>query len=80
MFGTNIPLAEPQPADLIGVFYSGAYGYSASNLGFLSHPTPAEVLLWQSEARLLRPVGKPEDVLRGQEALPAPGQESGLLR
>jgi diaminopimelate decarboxylase len=80
MFGTNIPLAEPQPADLIGVFYSGAYGYSASNLGFLSHPTPAEVLLWQGEARLLRPVGKPEDVLRGQEALPAPGQESGLLR
>jgi diaminopimelate decarboxylase len=80
MFGTNIPLAEPQPGDLVGVFYSGAYGYSASNLGFLSHPTPAEVLLWQSEARLLRPVGKPEDVLRGQEALPAPGQESGLLR
>jgi diaminopimelate decarboxylase len=79
MFGTNIPLAEPQPADLIGVFYSGAYGYSASNLGFLSHPTPAEVLLWQGEARLLRPVGKAEDVLRGQEALPAPGQESGLL-
>ncbi len=69
MFGTNIPLVEPRAGDLIGVFYSGAYGYSASNLGFLSHPTPAEVLLWQGEARLLRPPGKPEDVLKGQEAL-----------
>src|SRR5918997_97965 len=55
MFGTNIPLEDPRPGDLIGVFYSGAYGYSASNLGFLSHPTPAEVLLWRGEAPLLRP-------------------------
>ncbi len=68
-FGANIPLAEPKPGDLIGVFYSGAYGYSASNLGFLSHPTPAEVLLWQGEARLLRPAGKPEDVIKGQLGL-----------
>ncbi len=68
-FGANIPLAEPKPGDLIGVFYSGAYGYSASNLGFLSHPTPAEVLLWQGEARLLRPAGKPEDVINGQMGL-----------
>lgn len=69
MFGANIPLAEPEVGDLIGVFYSGAYGFSASNLGFLSHPAPAEVLLWQGEAHLLRPGGKPEDVLRDQQAL-----------
>jgi diaminopimelate decarboxylase len=69
MFGTNIPLAEPEVGDLLGVFYSGAYGYSASNLGFLSHPTPAEVLLWQGEARLLRSLGRPEDVLKGQGGL-----------
>jgi diaminopimelate decarboxylase len=69
MFGSNIPLAEPEVGDLIGVFYSGAYGFSASNLGFLSHPAPAEVLLWQGEAHLLRPPGKPEDVLEGQKAL-----------
>jgi len=80
VFGTNIPLVEPEAGDLIGVFYSGAYGYSASNLGFLSHPTPAEVLLWQGEACLLRPLGKPEDVLKGQEALPTAGQEPGVLR
>src|ERR671920_1099897 len=31
MFGNNIPLVTPEAGDLIGVFYSGAYGYSASN-------------------------------------------------
>src|SRR5829696_6664315 len=69
MFGSNISLADPEVGDLIGVFYSGAYGYSASNLGFLSHPAPAEVLLWRGEAHRLRAGGKPEDVLDGQEAL-----------
>ena len=69
MFGSNIPLADPEVGDLIGVFYSGAYGYSASNLGFLSHPAPAEVLLWKGEPHQLRAGGKPEDVLNGQEAL-----------
>jgi len=72
-FGNNIPLAAPEVGDLIGVFYSGAYGYSASNLGFLSHPSPAEVLLWHGEEHLLRPGGRPEDVLEGQEALSKPG-------
>jgi diaminopimelate decarboxylase len=69
MFGSNIPLADPEVGDLIGIFYSGAYGFSASNLGFLSHPAPAEVLLWQGEAHRLRAGGKPEDVLAGQEPL-----------
>jgi diaminopimelate decarboxylase len=69
MFGSNIPLAEPEVGDLIGVFYSGAYGFSASNLGFLSHPAPAEILLWRGEANRLRAGGKPEDVLDGQEPL-----------
>jgi diaminopimelate decarboxylase len=69
MFGSNIPLATPEVGDLIGVFYSGAYGFSASNLGFLSHPAPAEVLLWRGEAHLLRAGGRPEDVLEGQKAL-----------
>jgi diaminopimelate decarboxylase len=70
LFGSNIPLAEPEVGDLIGVFYSGAYGFTASNLGFLSHPAPAEVLLWGGRTHLLRRGGKPEDVLNGQEALP----------
>lgn len=70
-FGKDVDLVDPQVGDLIGVFYSGAYGYSASNLGFLSHPTPAEVLLWRNEAIELRAGGAPDDVLKGQRELPA---------
>jgi diaminopimelate decarboxylase len=77
-FGNNIPLTAPEAGDLIGVFYSGAYGYSASNLGFLSHPAPAEVLLWRGGAHLLRPGGRPEDVLSGQSGLSKSESESGV--
>lgn len=76
-FGDNIPLAEPRTGDLIGVFYSGAYGYSASNLGFLSHPSPAEILTLEGEVHVLRSGGQPEDVLDGQEALPNSGRVAG---
>jgi diaminopimelate decarboxylase len=38
-------MAVAAPGDLIVVFQSGAYGLTASPLGFLSHPHPAEVLV-----------------------------------
>lgn len=69
LFGANLPIGEPKIGDLIGVFDSGAYGYSASGLRFLSHPAPAELLLWQGEAHLIRPAGTVEDVLDGQRGL-----------
>lgn len=69
VFGSEIPLAEAEIGDLIGVFFSGAYGLSASNVHFLSHPTPAEILLWQGDAHLVRSPGAPEDVLNGQHSL-----------
>ncbi len=69
-FGSSLQLARPMVGDLISVLCSGAYGYSASKLAFLSHPTPAEVLLWDGEAHVLRRAGQPEDVLRGQEVPP----------
>lgn len=31
--------------DLIAVFQSGAYGYTASSVGFLSHPAPARTII-----------------------------------
>jgi diaminopimelate decarboxylase len=77
-FGSNIPLAAPEVGDLIGVFYSGAYGFSASNLGFLSHPSPAELILWRGGAHLLRHGGRPEDVLGGQRELSRSGRESSV--
>ena len=38
----ELPTAEV--GDLVVVFQSGAYGYTASPLGFLSHPLPKELL------------------------------------
>ncbi|CAO4134373.1 type III PLP-dependent enzyme [Methylorubrum extorquens] len=48
------PLAE---GDLVAVLQSGAYGLTASPTGFLSHPTPAEVLVEGGEAREIRARG-----------------------
>jgi hypothetical protein len=48
---------------------SGAYGYSASSLAFLSHPTAAEVLRWRGQTYVLREPGRPAQVLQGQFSL-----------
>ena len=45
ILGERMELAEAYPGDLVVVFQSGAYGYTASPRGFLSHPEPAEVLV-----------------------------------
>lgn len=52
--------------DLIGVFQSGAYGRSASPLGFLSRQAPAEVAVDQGQARLARDRGTDQDYLANQ--------------
>jgi diaminopimelate decarboxylase len=41
----NSDLPAAQIGDLVVVFQSGAYGRSASPLGFLSHPEPAEIMV-----------------------------------
>jgi diaminopimelate decarboxylase len=56
-------LARAEVGDLVGIFQSGAYGLSASPLGFLSHPTPAEVLAVDGTSTLIRPRLRWEDVL-----------------
>jgi diaminopimelate decarboxylase len=43
--------------DLVAVLQSGAYGLSASPVGFLSHPMAAEVLVRAGTATLIRPGG-----------------------
>jgi diaminopimelate decarboxylase len=77
VFGTKLELVEPRVGDLLGVFYSGAYGYSASNLGFLSHATPAEVLLHDGAVHVLRRGGPHDGVLTGQVGLPEVAGRSG---
>ena len=39
----GIILPKAEIGDLVGIFQSGAYGRSASPLGFLSHPLPSEI-------------------------------------
>lgn len=45
LLADRMPLGAARAGDLIVVFQSGAYGYSASPHGFLSHPKPLEVLV-----------------------------------
>ncbi len=45
LLGDRMELAVAEVGDLVAVFQSGAYGFTASPRGFLSHPEPAEVLV-----------------------------------
>lgn len=61
-------LPEVAIGDLIGIFQSGAYGRSASPLGFLSHPAPPEVAVENGLDRIVRRRGNEEDWLSDQLA------------
>ena len=52
--GRAVELPKIEIGDVIGVFRSGAYGRSASPLGFLSHRSPAEVYVKGAEAGAIR--------------------------
>ena len=41
----QMEMAQAEAGDLIVVFQSGAYGFTASPTAFLSHPAPQEVLV-----------------------------------
>jgi len=69
VIGQKIAAPNVEIGDLVGIFYSGAYGYSASSLGFLSHPTPAEVLVMGGKMTVLRDAGKADGVLAGQRGI-----------
>jgi diaminopimelate decarboxylase len=45
LLADRMELDQARVGDLVAVFQSGAYGFTASPLGFLSHPSPLEVLL-----------------------------------
>ena len=64
--GRGLKLPPVQPGDLVGVFQSGAYARTSSPLGFLSHDSPAEVMIAEGQARLIRRRGIPDDYLRDQ--------------
>ncbi len=57
----ELPLAEV--GDWVGIFQSGAYARAASPLGFLSHLSPAEVMIENGLARLIRRRGTFNDLM-----------------
>jgi diaminopimelate decarboxylase len=59
----DVDLPSVQVGDMIGVFQSGAYARTASPLGFLSHPPPAEVLVENGRVRLIRRRGTYRDLV-----------------
>lgn len=50
-------LPRSRPGDLVAILQSGAYGLTASPVGFLSHPMPAEVLVDAGTYRCIRARG-----------------------
>lgn len=44
ILASKVLLPKMQPGDLVVVYQSGAYGLTASPLGFLGHPAPVELL------------------------------------
>ena len=68
------------PGDLLGILCSGAYGPSASPGLFLSHGFPAEVLVVDGAAHLVRRRDEPEDLMNPQylyrRISPVKGNES----
>jgi len=50
----KISLPPAVPGDIIGIYKTGAYGFSASLALFLSHPRPLEVIVRQGKTRVIR--------------------------
>ncbi len=64
--GRKVKLASPRVGDLIGILQSGAYGLTASPMNFLSHSTPAEVLVSNGQHEVITPRGSRFDIAKEQ--------------
>ena len=49
----NVMLPRAEIGDLVVIFQSGAYGRTASPIDFLSHPSPAEVLVIEGQHEII---------------------------
>src|SRR5271167_39606 len=68
--GRTVALPRVEVGDLMVVFQSGAYARAASPLGFLSHPSPPEVMADDGRARLIRKRGEASDYVSDIEFAP----------
>jgi diaminopimelate decarboxylase len=66
VLGKSVKMVEVAPGDLLGVMRSGAYGLTASPVGFLSHGSPAEVMVYRGNDSLVRKQSAVEDILNDQ--------------
>lgn len=66
----NAHFPPAEIGDLVGIFQSGAYARSASPLGFLSHPTPPEILVSNQHASIIRARGESSQYLLDQSISP----------
>jgi diaminopimelate decarboxylase len=66
MLARQMELPSVAADDLFGVFQSGAYARTSSPHGFLSHNSPAEVMVMSGSAALIRRRGEPADYMRDQ--------------
>jgi diaminopimelate decarboxylase len=66
VLGRQVALPELRPGDLIGIERAGAYGPTASPGLFLSHGYPAEVLVADGTAHLVRRRDTVDDLLAKQ--------------
>jgi diaminopimelate decarboxylase len=75
--GRSVELPCPEPGDILAIFQSGAYARTASPLGFLSHPSPPEVMVDGDRAWLIRKRGAPADCCRDVELAQAFAEVAG---
>lgn len=61
--GRDVCLPKAEVGDLIGIFQSGAYARAASPLGFLSHPSPCEVMVEAGQLLEIRRRGTHEALI-----------------
>jgi diaminopimelate decarboxylase len=66
VFSQHAIMATPDLGDLLVVLDVGAYGFTESMPLFLSHPMPAEVVVRDGEAALIRPRQEPGEWLDRQ--------------
>jgi diaminopimelate decarboxylase len=66
-FADALPLGPLAGGELLAVLHAGAYGLSFSPHSFLSHATPAEVMVDGGRARLVRARGAVDAALHGQQ-------------
>lgn len=59
VFSRQVVMATPDVGDLLAILDVGAYGFTESMPFFLSHPIPAEVIVRDGKASLIRPRQEP---------------------